>query len=236
MRLPPLHGGVLLRRYKRFLADVRLDDGQEVTAHCANPGAMTGCATPGWRAALTHHPDPKRKLKWSLQLVFGGDDGDVPILVNTALPNAIAAEGVAAGVVPGLAGYPQQRAEVRYGDERSRIDLLLSAEGRPDCYVEVKNVTLRVGPGEGAFPDAVSKRATKHLRELVRVVEAGDRAALLFLVSRGDVARVRPAEEIDPAYAAALREAAAAGVEVFAHRVDIAPPELTLGDAVPVLM
>ena len=229
MKLPPLHGGVLLRRYKRFLADVRLDDGREVTAHCPNPGAMSSCAAPGWRVALSHHPDPKRKLKWSWELSYN-EDG-VPILVNTARPNQVVGEALAAGQLPELAGYASLRPEVRYG-EGSRVDFLLSDPARPDCYVEVKSVTLKLAPGLAAFPDAVTTRGEKHLRELMKVVAEGQRGVLLFLVGRGDVTRVRAAEEIDPRYAATLLEAQAAGVEVLAYRAAISEDSLGVSERI----
>lgn len=230
MDLPPLHSGVLLRRYKRFLADVRLDGGAEVVAHCPNPGRMTSCAAPGCRVWLSHHDNPKRKLKWTWEL---SEMDGTTVLVNTARPNAVVEEALRAGQVPGLAGYASLRREVRYG-ERSRIDLLLEDPERGRCFVEVKSVTLRVGEGEGAFPDAVSARGARHAAELAAQVAAGDRAVLFFLVSRGDVQHIRPADEIDPAYGVALRAAVDAGVEVMAHRAEVGVGGVHLGPALPV--
>lgn len=230
MLLPPLTEGVLLRRYKRFLADIRLPDGREVVAHCPNPGRMTSCAEPGWRVLLSHHDNPKRKLKWSWELV---DTGRTLVLVNTNRPNGLVREGLEAGRVEALAGYPELRAEVRTG-QGSRVDLWLGGGGRPPCWVEVKSVTLWTGEGSGAFPDAVSARATKHVGELAERVAAGERAVLFFLVPRGDIDVVRPADDIDPKYGRALREAAAAGVEVMAHRGVVSETEITLGDAIRV--
>lgn len=230
MRLPPLHAGVLLRRYKRFLADVRLEDGQEVTAHCPNPGRMTSCMAPGCRVWLSHHDDPRRKLAWSWEL--SEMDGTM-VLVNTARPNAIVEAAVRAGAVPALLGYPGLRREVRYG-ERSRVDLLLEDPARGRCWVEVKSVTLRVAPGEGAFPDAVSARGARHAAELAAQVRGGDRAVLFFLVSRGDIDTVRPADEIDPAYGVALRAAVAAGVELVAHRAHVDRAGVRVGPALPI--
>lgn len=213
---------------------MQLPDGREVVAHCANPGAMTSCATPGWSVRLSHHPDPKRKLKWTLQQVI--NDQGVRILVNTALPNKVVGEALRAQAVPALSAYDGVRAEVRYGEEKSRVDFLLSAPGEPDCYLEVKAVSLRLDDGVGAFPDSVSKRATRHLRELMRELEQGHRSALLFAVTRSDIHQVRPADHIDPTYGAALREAAQAGVQLLAHRLEVTEQGVTLGEALPVLL
>jgi len=232
MNLPTdLHEATLLRRYKRFLSDMRLPDGREVIAHCPNPGSMKTCAEPGWRAILSHTTNPRRKLKWTWELAYDGDGH--PILINTGRPNAVVAEAVAAGQVPELAGYGSLKREVRYGAERSRIDLLLSEEGRPDCYVEIKSVTMRSGD-VGAFPDSVTKRGQRHLRELMGMVAEGKRAVMFFLLSRGGLRAVRPADEIDAEYGRLLREAAAAGVELVAYRAAFAPGTVTLGEVVPV--
>ncbi|MCB9727814.1 MAG: DNA/RNA nuclease SfsA [Deltaproteobacteria bacterium] len=228
---PPLVPGVLSRRYKRFLADVRLDDGREVTAHCMNTGAMTGCQEPGSRVWLTPHDDPRRKLQWTWRLA---SDGDVLVGVDTQLPNALVTAAVSANAVPELTGYTSLRREVRYG-ERSRIDLL--ADGHPDdrrpCYVEVKNVTL-VSGGTALFPDAVTARGLTHLRELGAMVRAGHRAVMVYVVQRGDAERFAPAEAIDPAYAAGLREAVAGGVEAVALRCRVRPTDVALDRALPV--
>ena len=228
----PLVPGRLIRRYKRFLADVRLDDGREVTAHCPNPGRMTSCAFEGGRVLLSPARSKTRKLRWTWEIAYAGD---VPILVNTARPNGVVREAIEAGHVPALAGYPSITPEVRYGAERSRIDLLLKATGRPDCYVEVKSVTLLAAPGVAAFPDARTTRGERHLRELAGVKAAGSRAVLVFLLSRGDAARIVPADDIDPDYGRALRAAAAAGVELLGLRAQITPAGVTAGGAVPVV-
>ena len=234
MRFPPLHEGTLLRRYKRFLADVRLADGREVVAHCPNSGRMTSCLVEGGRVLLSHHDNPRRKLEWSWEVAFAGDDGGQAILVNTARPNHVVKEAILRGHIPALAGYPNLRSEVRYGDN-SRVDLLLEGDpDRPPCWVEVKNVTLSVGARIGAFPDAVSARATRHAHDLADRVRAGDRAALFFLVSRGDIDVVRPADEVDPVYGAALRAAAQVGVEVMAWRAAVSKTEIRVTDAVEV--
>jgi len=234
MQFPdPLVPGVLIRRYKRFLADVRLEDGREVTAHVANSGTMRSCNEPGSRIWLSPARNPKRKLKWTLEIIHAGDD--VPTLVNTALPNRVVRQGIERGVLTELSGYETIRPEVRYG-ERSRIDLLLETPGRRRCFVEVKNVTLLEEAGLARFPDAVTERGTRHLRELMRVVSEGDRGALVFHVPRADAERVRPADDIDPLYGDTLREAAAAGVEILAYRARVTPEEVTLEQALEVVL
>jgi sugar fermentation stimulation protein A len=224
---PPLLPGKLLRRYKRFLADVALADGREVTAHCMNPGSMKGLVAEQSPVWLTPHDDPKRKLQWTWQIA---SEGAVPVGVNTNLPNGLIAGAVQAGAIPSLSGYTAHRREVKYGAEGSRIDLL--AEGHPDdprpCYIEIKSVTLAVG-GVAMFPDAVTKRGLKHLRELERVVSAGGRAVMFYLVQRGDCGRFAPAEHIDPAYAAGVGRAKAAGVEVEVWTAAVTPDGITLG-------
>lgn len=229
---PTLVHGTLIKRYKRFLADVRLDDGREVTAHCPNPGSMRTCAEPGWGVWVSPANNPKRKLKWTLEII---DADGVPILVNTARPNGVVREAITEGTIPELAGYPTLRAEVKYG-ENSRIDLLLTDPERPSCYVEVKNVTMGAETAVAAFPDSVSKRAAKHMTELAAQVAEGHRAVVFFLVSRGDALTMRPAEEIDPAYAQALRAAVDAGVEVLAYRAQISANEVTVGERVQVAL
>ena len=213
MRLPaPLVRATLIRRYKRFLADVRLADGSQVTAHIANSGAMLGLSDPGLEVWLSHSANPARKLAWSWDLAR--IDGRL-VGVNTMHPNAIAAEAVAAGMITPLEGYAELRREVPYG-QRSRIDLLLTAPDRPICYVEVKNVHLKRG-SDAAFPDAVTARGTRHLAELSAQVREGRRAVMLFLVQREDCAAFVPADDIDPAYGRALRSAVAAGVETLCY-------------------
>ena len=225
---PPLIQGTLVKRYKRFLADVQLPDGTEVTAHCPNPGSMKTCAEPGWSVHITEATNPKRKLKWTLEIVEA--DGN-PILVNTARPNRIVCEGILANQIKELTGYSDLRTEVKYG-ENSRIDILLTEPGRPPCYVEVKNVTMAAEDGVAAFPDSVSKRAAKHMEELSRMVKAGHRAVVFFLVSRAGCKTMRPAHEIDPNYAKALREAHTLGVEILAYALDFGDNEVNVGQAV----
>lgn len=228
MLLPdPLVLGTLVRRYKRFLADVRFDDGAEVTAHVANTGSMRGCAEPGSRVALSHHPDRGRKLPWSWELVRVGEAW---IGINTARTNHVVEEGVREGLVPELAGYAELRREVPYRPG-TRFDLLLSG-GRRRCWVEVKNVTLRDGAA-ARFPDAVTSRGLKHLDGLAHAVRAGDRAVCFFLVNRGDCERFGPAGEIDPAYARELVAAARAGVELLAYRADVGLGSIRVAHRLP---
>ena len=219
--------GTLLRRYKRFLADVRLPTGQELTIHCPNTGSMRHCVLPGSPCWFSDSGNPKRKYRhtWEVATV----PGEHLAGVNTGRANTLVEAAIRSGVIGELAGYAQRRREVPYGQERSRIDFLLSDEnGARPCYVEVKSVTLMEAPGQGWFPDAVSTRGTKHLRELTELVRGGARAVLLFCVQHTGIEWVEPADDIDPAYGRALREAVAAGVEVLAYRADIRPEEAAI--------
>lgn len=225
----PLVRGRLIARYKRFLADVALDDGREVTAHVANPGAMTGLAEPGAEVWLSPASNPARKLRWSWELVRA--DGTL-VGVDTARPNAIVAEAVAASRVPALAGYACMKREVRYG-RNSRIDLLLQDEARGAFYVEVKNVHLRRGRS-AAFPDAVTKRGAKHLAELSGMVAAGHRAVVFYVVQRADCDDFRVAADIDPAYDAAFTAALEAGVEARCYRCRVSTEAITLDTPMPI--
>ena len=235
---PPLVPARLVGRRKRFLADVVFPDGTEAVAHCANSGRMTACMVPGGAILLSPATNPKRKLQWSWEIAYGGETGDVAILVHTGRPNRVVAEGIRDGRIDQLAGYGTLRTEVRY-DENSRCDIVLTDPperfaSHDTCYVEVKNVTLWTGGRTGAFPDAVSARGRKHLEALQRMVEAGHRAVLLYLVSRADIDRVVPADHIDPDYGRALRSAHRAGVEILAVRARISPTEVTVGAPVAV--
>jgi sugar fermentation stimulation protein A len=214
MRFPDrLHRGRLVRRYNRFLADVVLDGGERITAHVPNTGSMKSTNAPGSPVALSHHPDPDRKLKWTLELVRAGRCW---VGVNTGRPNHIVEEAIRAGRIGPLRGYPAIRREVKYG-ENSRIDLLLEGK-RGLCYVEVKNVTYRQGR-QGLFPDAVTARGAKHLLELREMVRQGHRGVMFFLVNRDDCTSFAPACEIDPYYCEVLREVVPGGVEPLAYRV-----------------
>lgn len=227
-----LIGGRLVRRYKRFLADVILDaDGSEVTAHCANPGSMLGLNAPGSRVYLSRSDSPTRKLPLSWELIEA--DG-VLVGISTAHPNRLVEEAIVAGAVPGLTGYPDLRREVKYG-VNSRIDILLEAPDRPRCYVEVKNVHLMRQPGLAEFPDSVTARGAKHLRELSDMVREGHRAVMVYLVQRPDCDRLTMASDIDPAYAKALDEARAAGVEVIAIGCSVTPEAIRVNRVVEVV-
>ncbi|WP_271880583.1 DNA/RNA nuclease SfsA [Phaeobacter italicus] len=229
MRFPtPLLRARLIRRYKRFLADCELPDGREVTAHCANPGSMMGLAEPGSIVWLEPNDDPKKKLKygWRLVEVCGG----TLVGVDTSVPNRALKTALEARQIAPLAAYETVRAEVKYA-EKSRIDFLLSQPDLPDCYVEVKSVTLSRTAGLAEFPDSVTARGAKHLGNLAQMCRAGHRAVLLYLVQRGDCDRFAIARDIDPAYGAAWDEAAAAGVErlvistsITSEAVEIAQP------------
>lgn len=222
----------LIKRYKRFLADFRLPDGSLITAHCANTGSMKTCTAPDALCWLTFHDNPKRKLKYSWQAICL-DDGWVGI--NTALANHLVHEAIDAGLVESLQGYQKIRPEQKYGSG-SRIDLLLQAEGRASCYVEVKNVTLLLSDRVVGFPDAVSSRATKHLSELTLMVEQGERSVLFYCVQRASARRVTVAESFDPTYAKALRKAVAAGVEVLAWQAQFSKDGVTLVRPLPVTL
>jgi len=212
MNLPELIEGRLIKRYQRFLADVRLAGGGTVTAHCPNTGSMLGVSTPGSRVWLSRSDNPKRRLAYTWELVETGPG--VLVGIHTGRSNALVREGLERGALPELAGFHSLRAEARLSPH-SRTDWLLAY---PDgvCYLEVKNVTAAVQDGVGFFPDAVSVRAVKHLEELSERVAAGERAALVFCVQRDDVMAVHPADHIDPAFGGALRAAARRGVELYA--------------------
>jgi len=224
----PLTKARLIKRYKRFLADVEMADGGVVTAHVANPGAMTGLDEPGSTVWLSRSPNPKRKLPWSWELIE--TDGGLAC-VNTGHPNLVAFEAVSAGTLPELAGYDEIRREVKYG-ANSRIDLLLAGADRPTCYVEVKAVTLKQGDA-ACFPDSVTARGTKHLGDLTDRARLGDRAVMLYLVQRGDCSLFRPADRIDPVYGAALRRAKAEGVETLCYACRLSLNGIEIDRALP---
>ena len=228
----PLLPGVLIRRYRRFLADVRMLDGTVITAYTPNTGSMKGCSKPGSRIWLSDSGSRtcKSPLTWELVEAAPG----TLVGINTGLSNKLVGEAIDNGTISELQGYNQMRGEVRYGRENSRIDLLLQDEGRHSCYVEVKNVTLVKGDAAW-FPDAVTVRGSKHLRELAAMREQGHRAVIFFCIQRADTLQMRPADCIDPAYAAGLRSAIAAGVEAYAYKADVTLSGITLRAAVPVL-
>ncbi len=229
---PALQGGVLQRRYKRFLADVLLDDGREITVHCPNTGSMKGCAVPGSRVWLRLEQKAGRKLPGSWELVESQPGGLA--CIHSARANAVVARALALKLITPLAGYEHVRAEVRLPGGESRFDFLLSGPG--ECVVEVKSVTMAVGGGVGAFPDAVSLRGQKHLRELTDLADQGRRACLLFCVMHAGIDQVRPADEIDPEYGRLLRLAAARGVEIIAWSVIPRPQGLEVAGQLPVTL
>lgn len=227
----PLVPARLIKRYKRFLADCVLDDGREITAHCANPGSMMGLADPGTRIWLEPNDDPKKKLKYGWRLV-DHENGHFTG-VDTSVPNRALRAALEAREIDELSVYSQVRPEVKYG-ENSRIDFLLSSEGLPDAYVEVKSVTLSRSEGLAEFPDSVTVRGAKHLGELARMAATGHRAILFYLVQRTDCSEVCVARDIDPAYGHAFDAARAAGVDVFAYDTLMSPEGIKVNRAITV--
>lgn len=227
----PLQRVTLVKRYKRFLGDVVLADGRQITVHTPNTGSMLGCSEPGSPIWIRDSGSETRKYRfsWELSELASG----VLVGVNTGLANQLVVEAVRNGLVASLNGYAQLRTEVPYGQERSRIDILLENGDAPPCYIEVKNVTARSGD-HAIFPDAVTVRGTKHLRELMQMVKEGRRGVIFFCVQREDVTVFRPAAEIDPLYAETLKQAVAAGVEAIAWRAAITPSEVVLSQPLPV--
>jgi sugar fermentation stimulation protein A len=224
-----------VRRYKRFLADVQLETGEEVTVHIANPGAMTGLAAPGARVWLSRSVSRKRKLPLSWELVevdFG--TGSELVGVNTAYPNALVAEAIAGQAVPELTGYSRVQREVKYG-RSSRIDFLLQEPGRPPCYLEVKNVHLMRQTGIAEFPDCVTARGSKHLDELATIATTGARAVLLFLIQISSASRFALARDIDPTYAEGFSRARAQGMEAIAYRCSVGKLGVEIAAKVPIV-
>lgn len=232
---PPLQSATLLKRYKRFLADLELSDGTTFTAHCANTGKMTGCADAGFTAFYSTSSNTKRKYPQSLELTQ--NNVSQLICVNTAIANKVVEEALNNGVIDELTGYQHIQSEVKYGSENSRIDFLLTHSSKANCYVEVKSVTLlsedRPQSGQGYFPDAQTVRGQKHIRELIDMVKQGHRAVLLFAVLHQGITQVSAAVHIDPAYAQLLSEAIEQGVEVLAYKAHISASEVTLIEKVP---
>ena len=234
MLLPALHRGTLIRRYKRFLADVRLEEGCLVTAACPNTGSMLGLNAPGSVVWLSRSDSPTRKYPFTWELVEA-DLGAGPALVgiNTGHPNKLVAEALAARRIKALAGYPSLRREVKYG-RNSRIDLLLECAHKGLCYVEIKNVHLSRRHGIAEFPDSVTARGVKHLAEMTDMVRQGHRAVMVFLIQRAEATRLAFARDIDPNYGAAFDKARAAGVEAVALRCRVGIDEIAVDLAVPI--
>ncbi|RKQ39879.1 DNA/RNA nuclease SfsA [Enterobacter sp. R1(2018)] len=231
--VPALQPATLIKRYKRFLADVVTPAGELLTLHCPNTGAMTGCATPGDTVWYSTSANLKRKYAhtWELTQTQTGDF----ICVNTLQANNVVREALKENRLAELSGYTEILSEVKYGAERSRIDFMLQAENKVNCYIEVKSVTLSE-QGSGFFPDAVSLRGQKHLRELMSVVMHGERAVLLFAVLHSAITRVSPARHIDAKYAQLLCEAQECGVEIIARRAELSAKGLTLTSPLPVCL
>jgi len=219
----PLIRGRLVKRYKRFMADVILDSSKTVTAHCANTGAMLGVQDPGSEVWLSPARNPDRKLKFTWELIRIGDG---LVGINTAHPNKIVADAIESGRIPELAGYATLKREVKYG-ENSRIDILLSDDDKPDCYVEIKNVHLMRTLGLAEFPDSVSTRAAKHQDELANMVKQGARAVIMYLCQREDCGSFALAADIDPDYAAAAAAARDTGVEALCYACNLTPTAIT---------
>lgn len=228
---PPLIPATLLRRRKRFLADVRFADGREATVFCPNTGRMLGCADAGSEVWLSSHDSLTRKYRHCWEI---STSPQALVGVNPSLANRLVRAAIEAGVILPLQGYARCRGEVRYG-ENSRIDWLLEDPQRAPCHVEVKSVTAADEHGIGFFPDAVSERGTKHMRELAGIAAGGARAVVIFCVQRGDALAVRAADEIDPGYGRAMRAALHAGVEIYAYRADVSPQGIALTRRIPVL-
>lgn len=229
---PRLQPARLIKRYKRFLADVVTPEGETLTLHCANTGAMTGCATPGDTVWYSTSDNPKRKYAQSWELTETQQNHW--ICVNTLRANTLLYEALLENRIEELAGYPDVKTEVKYGTENSRVDLLLQAPDRIDCYIEVKSVTL-LQHECGYFPDAVTLRGQKHLRELQQMVANGKRAVLFFAVLHSGIQQVSPARHIDPCYAELFTEAQRAGVEILCYGSTLCPDGITLTHKLPLL-
>lgn len=227
--------GKLLKRYKRFLADVELENGEVIVAHCANSGSMKGLKEPGSLVYLSPNTNPKAKLDWRWEMI---DVEGTLVGINTSRPNHIVEAAILDGTIEELAGYASLKREVKYGSN-SRIDILLEQDENQDtsnlCYVEVKSVTLKADQ-TALFPDSVTVRGKKHLHELMDMVREGHRAVMVYLVQRSDCVSFSPAAEIDPAYTSALREAKAAGVELLCYQCHLTPEEIKVTGSLPIIL
>lgn len=230
----PLINGTLQQRYKRFLADVTLKNKDEVTAHCPNTGAMTGCAEPGFEVWLSSSDNPKRKYKHTWELAQ--NQRKEWIGINTGRANKLSVEAINGGIIAELQGYANLQQEVRYGEENSRIDILLTDPNKEDCFVEVKSVTLldeTSSDGQGLFPDTVTTRGQKHLRELIHIAKQGKRAVLLFLAQHTGIKKIAPASQIDPKYSELIAEALASGVEILSYGTHISETQIYVEKSLP---
>ena len=230
----PLKRGRLIKRYKRFLADIDLEEGGQITASCPNTGSMMGLSSPGSFVWVSENDSPTRKYRHTLELVENDLGKGVALVgINTGHPNKIVAEAIAENRIGKLKGYASLKREQKYG-KASRIDILLEDERKGVAYVEIKNVHLMRKPGLAEFPDSVTERGVKHLEELGDMVAAGHRGVMLFLIQRVDATRMVAARDIDPKYAEALNRAQSRGVEVMAYRCEVTPEEIRLSKSVPV--
>jgi sugar fermentation stimulation protein A len=228
---PQLIPGVLIKRYKRFMADVKLDTGETITAHCPNSGSMKACCEPGRRVFLSHHDNPKRKLKYTWELI------EMPsslVGVNTMVPNRLVFKTIETGGIQGLSGYDEIVREVKVRNN-ARLDLLLTNGNQKHCYVEIKNCTL-VQNGAATFPDAVTSRGLKHLMEMQQLLSSGHRCVMFYLIQRMDAKRFAPADHIDPAYGKALRQAVKKGVEMLVYDVHIDFEKIALRNQIPYVL
>jgi sugar fermentation stimulation protein A len=225
---PPLLPATLIQRYKRFLADVRLENGRIVTAHCPNSGSMKTCNIPGNPVMISLHDQPRRRLKYTWEMIRINDGW---VGINTGSPNKLVAEAIRTGKIIELLNYSDLRREVRISNN-SRLDLLLTGSAG-HCYVEVKNVTL-LEEDQARFPDAVTVRGQKHLQELIKIVKKGDRAVIFFVVQRQDAGMFTPADHIDPDYGRLLRKAVKTGVEILVYQAEVSPSEISISNPLPV--
>lgn len=225
----PLLSATLIKRYKRFLVDVELEDGRIITAHCPNTGSMKTCIQPGWKVLLSHHDNPKRKLSHTLELVH---NEECWICVNTHQANKVVHEAILSGDIPELSHYETVRPEVKYS-KNSRIDLLLEGSDKKPCFVEVKAVTLLGENKTILFPDAVTTRGQKHITDLEQECANGNRAVLLFLIQRSDGSHFAPASEIDPEYSRLLKKAHSSGLEVLPYQTKITPEGINILKKIP---
>jgi sugar fermentation stimulation protein A len=223
--------GTLIKRYKRFLADIELETGEIITAHCANSGALYGVTSPGLTVWVSESHNPTRKLKYTWELV---KVDEIMVGVNTSWPNGLAAEALQNQLITPLNGYSELKREVKYG-KNSRLDILLQDSIKGDCFVEVKNVHMKRREKCAEFPDAVTARGTKHLLEMIDVIETGKRAVMLYIIQRADCDHLRFADDIDPVYARTAALAKMKGVEFYAYDCLITPQEITINTAIPVL-
>jgi sugar fermentation stimulation protein A len=228
---PPLTHGRLIRRYKRFLADIVLENGTAVTAHCPNPGSMMDLALPGRPVALSHSTRASRKLAYTWEMI---EIDGVWVSIHTGRTNALVEEALRSGQLPELCGFAELRREVRHGD--SRLDFLLRSEDGGRCFMEVKSVTLTDRNGRAVFPDSVTLRGRKHLLELSKLATAGERAVMFYWVNRADCGSFGPADGIDPEYGRLLRQARSDGVEILAYRAEVAPKQVTVDKSIPIVL